>query len=103
MPRQNRVTPFGEIVAKPERGTMIGNRGILHDAEGRIRRSWQLRRWILCLLGFKGRHRAVMTPNRYTELFFLDEAAGLADGHRPCADCRRAQFSAFRNTVAAGN
>ena len=27
MPRQNRVTPFGEIIAVPERGTMMGNRG----------------------------------------------------------------------------
>ena len=32
VPLQNRVTPFGEIVAVPERGTMMGNRGILHDA-----------------------------------------------------------------------
>ena len=37
MPRQNRVTPFGEIVAVPERGKMMGNRGRLHDEEGRIR------------------------------------------------------------------
>ena len=28
MPRRNRVTPSGEIVAMPERGTMMGNRGI---------------------------------------------------------------------------
>ena len=42
MPRQNRVTPFGEIVAVPERGTIFGNRGVLHDAGGRIRRPWQV-------------------------------------------------------------
>lgn len=97
MPRQNRITPFGEIVTVPERGTMMGNRGILHDAEGRIRRPWQVKRWLLCVLEFKGRHRVVMAPNRYTELFFLDEATGLAAGHRPCAECRRSRFVAFRD------
>ena len=103
MPRRNRVTPLGEIVADPERGTYFGNRGVLHDEGGRIRRPWQVRRWLICLLEFKGRHRAVMTPNRYTELFFLDEATGLAAGHRPCAECRRARFRAFRDAWAAGN
>jgi hypothetical protein len=103
MPRTNRVTPFGEIIAMPERGTMMGNRGILHDAEGRIRRPWQVKRWLLCVLEFQGRHRTVMAPNRYTELFFLDEATGLAAGHRPCAECRRGRFLAFRDAWAAGN
>ncbi len=27
MPRQNRVTPFGEIIAVPDRGMFMGNRG----------------------------------------------------------------------------
>jgi hypothetical protein len=103
MPRRNRVTPFGEIVAVPERGTMMGNRGILHDPEGRIRRPWQVKRWLLCVLEFNGRHRTVMAPNRYTELFFLDEATGLAAGHRPCFECRRSRFLAFRDAWAAGN
>ncbi len=103
MPRRNRVTPFGEIVAVPERGTMMGNRGILHDADGRIRRPWQVKRWLLCVLEFHGRHRTVMAPNRYTELFFLDEATGLAAGHRPCFECRRSRFLAFRAAWAAGN
>jgi hypothetical protein len=52
--RQNRVTPLGEIVAVPERGTLMGNRGCLHDANGQVRRPWQLERWIVCLLKFKG-------------------------------------------------
>ena len=82
---------------------MMGNRGVLHDDEGRIRRPWQVRRWILCLLEFRGRHRAVMTPNRYTELFFLDEATGLGAGHRPCFECRRARFLAFREAWSSGN
>jgi hypothetical protein len=103
MPRRNRVTPFGEIVAVPERGTMMGNRGILHDAEGRILRPWAVKRWLICVLEFKGRYRKVMTPNRYTELFFLDEATSLAAGHRPCAECRRARFLAYREAWAAGN
>ena len=37
-----------------------------------------------------------MTPGSYTELFFLDEAAALADGHRPCAECRHADYVAFQ-------
>ena len=83
MPRQNRVTPLGDIVATPERGTFMGNRGVLHDAEGHVKRVWQVKRWIVCVLEFRGRKRTVMTPNSYTELFFLDEATALAAGHRP--------------------
>jgi hypothetical protein len=96
MPRQNRVSPFGDIIATPDRGTFLGNRGVLHDAEGRIKRAWQLKRWIVCVLAFKGRKRQVMSPGHYTELFFLDEATALAAGHRPCAECRRERFNAFR-------
>jgi hypothetical protein len=97
MPRQNRVNPFGDIIATPERGAFMGNRGILHNAEGRIRRAWQVKRWLVCVLEFRGRKRTVMTPGRYTELFFLDEATALAAGHRPCAECRHARFLAFSN------
>jgi hypothetical protein len=95
MPRQNRVTPFGEIIARPERGTFMGNRGRLHDPEGQIRRSWRLKAWLVCLLEFKGRKRTVMSPDRYTELFFLDEATAFAAGHRPCWECRRKAAVAF--------
>lgn len=100
MPKQNRVTPLGEIVAVPDRGLFMGNRGCLHDARGDIRRPWQLERWIICLLAFKGRKRQVMRPGHYTELFFLDEATALAAGHRPCAECRRARFDVFRQSLA---
>jgi hypothetical protein len=103
MPRQNRVTPLGEVVATPERGTFLVNRGVLHDQAGNIRRAWQVERWLLCLLEFKGRKRAIMTPGHYTELFFLDEATGLAAGHRPCAECRRDHYQAFRDAWPAGN
>jgi hypothetical protein len=101
MARRNRVTPTGDIVATPERGTVMGNRGVLHDADGDVRRAWQLERWIVCVLAFRGRRRQVMTPGRYTELFFLDEATALAAGHRPCAECRRGRFDAFRRAWAA--
>lgn len=97
MPLQNRVTPFGEIVALPGRGLIMGNRGVLHDDGRRIVRSWQTRRWIACVLEFRGRRRVVMTPHRYTELFFLDEAAALSAGHRPCAECRREDYRRFQS------
>src|SRR5262245_59079626 len=103
MARKNRVTPSGEIVATPERGTLMGNRGVLHDDQGRIVRRWQGKRWIACVLEFRGRKRTVMTPGRYTELFFLDEATALAAGHRPCAECQRERFNAFRDAWRRGN
>jgi hypothetical protein len=95
MPRENRVTPFGDIIVTPERGTFMGNRGVLHDAAGHVKRPWQVKRWLVCVLEFRGRQRTVMAPNRYTELFFLDEATALAAGHRPCAECRHARFLQF--------
>lgn len=102
-PRQNRVTPFGSIIATPARGLLMGNRGCLHDAEGRIRRAFVTQRWIICRLDFKNVRRPLMTPGRWTELFFLDEATALAAGHRPCAYCQRARFNCFRTLWAAAN
>ena len=92
MPLRNRVTPYGEIVAIPERGTLMGNRGVIHADDGTHKREWQVRRWIACRLEFKGRKRPVRQPRRWTELFFLDEATALAAGHRPCAECRREDY-----------
>ena len=80
MPLQNRVTPHGDIIATHARGTMIGNRGVLHDEQKRIVRTSQVRRWLCCVLEFKGRRRTIMSPRRWTELFFLDEATALAAG-----------------------
>jgi hypothetical protein len=72
---------------------VYGNRGCLHDAAGRIRRHHATKRWIACRLQFRGRRRTqLMAPGRFTELFFLDEATALAAGHRPCAECRRADY-----------
>ena len=105
MPFQNRVTPLGELIATPERGLVYGNRGRLHDERGVIRRQWQVKRWISCRLEFRGRHRAggPMAPNRYTGLFFLDEATALAAGHRPCAECRNADYKSFLELTGASS
>ena len=97
MPLQNRVDPLGALFRSPARGTFMGNRGgALHNDHREIVREYKSRQWITCVLEFKGRRRAVMSPRRYTELFFLDEAVGFAAGHRPCAECRRQQFNAFK-------
>jgi hypothetical protein len=103
MPRQNRVDPFGEILALPQRGQWMGNRGgCLHDDAGRLRSiRWKSRAWLICRLEFKGWHRKIMQPGLYTELFFFDEATALAAGHRPCALCRRADYDRFRDCVAS--
>jgi hypothetical protein len=93
---RNRVTPTGDLIADPARGLVYGNRGCLHDAQGRIRRSFAVRRWIACRLRFKDWHRApLLQPGRFTELFFLDEATAFAAGHRPCALCRYDDYRAF--------
>jgi hypothetical protein len=81
----------------------MGNRGLLHNDKQEIVRAFRLRAWITCKLEFKGRKRKVMTPNLYTELFFLDEATAFAAGHRPCAECRREDFNRFKTSWLNGN
>jgi hypothetical protein len=103
MPRRNRITPFSTLIVTSSRGTLTGNRGCLHDDHKQIRRQFQGKRWIICLLDFKGRKRSIMTPGHYTELFFLDEATALAAGHRPCAECQRDRFNLFRELWAKAN
>jgi hypothetical protein len=105
MPLQNRVTPEGDIIATPARGTMMGNRGgPFHTPERQLGpRRWKTKAWICCVLEFKGRHRVVMSPNRYTELFFLDEATALAAGHRPCFECRRQDAIRFAEAWRTGH
>lgn len=95
MPLQNRVNPYGEICFSEHRGTFMGNRGLIHNKQQEITRDYRLKNWIICLLEFKGRHREVMQPGLYTELFFLDEATALAAGHRPCAECQYQRFKEF--------
>ena len=98
---RNRVTPLGDIVAIPLRGAWTGNRGILH--EGReIVRFHASDLWIICALEFRGRWSEQWRPHHYTFLFFHDEAVALAAGHRPCAECRRASYDAYRDAWAEG-
>jgi hypothetical protein len=104
MPLQNRVTPFGGIVAAAARGALAGNRGILHDPATKTltRRRWTTKAWIACRLHWKDVRREPMAKRSWTELFFLDEATAFAAGHRPCFYCRRASAIAFRNAWAMG-
>ena len=104
MALQNRVTPFGHIVAISQRGMFTGNRGIIHDPATRtlLKRRWATKAWLTCLSEFRGRRREVMARRSWTELFFADEAVALAAGHRPCFFCRREAAEAFRNAWALG-
>ncbi len=101
MPLQNRVDPFGRLIADPARGTLMGNRGgRFHDVGLRVlgRRRWTSRSWIACGLDFRGRRRQVWGDS-YTELFFCDEVTAFAAGHRPCFECRRGDALAFRDAL----
>jgi hypothetical protein len=108
MPLQNRVDPFGQIHAVPERGMFTGNRGIIHDPETKtlLKKRWALPAWIICVCEFKGKKREPMGRNRpggpdrvgkpgWTELFFMDEVTALAAGHRPCFFCQRERARDF--------
>lgn len=92
MAATNRVTPFGTIEAVDQRGLFLGNRGVVHRGRD-IVRPWQVRRWITCALTYKDWRAPMWEPNRWTPLFFTDEAVALAAGHRPCALCRHADFT----------
>ncbi|MEO6999865.1 MAG: hypothetical protein ABI112_17460 [Terracoccus sp.] len=101
-PAGNRVSPLGHIVAAPGRGGWMGNRGVLHAGTGSREtvRNHRGTAWITCVLDFRDRRVPQWQPGRYTPLFFLDEAVSLAAGHRPCAECRRADFNEFRSAWA---
>jgi hypothetical protein len=101
MARENRVTPYGELITVPDRGMFWGNRGALLDRQGRLTHYSRGRAWAICVLSFKGRRREQWTPGRLTELYFLDEATGLAAGHRPCGECRYRDYQAFKRSWAA--
>jgi len=110
MPLQNRVDPFGDIHAEPSRGLFTGNRGVIHDPDGRrlLSRRWTTKAWIICRCEFGDRRRDVMGRNGraggagWTELFFLDETTALAAGHRPCFFCRRTDAVRFAACAADG-
>jgi hypothetical protein len=108
-PLQNRVDPFGNIVATPTRGLFTGNRGIVHDPDSRalLKRRWSTKAWIVCTLTHpRGREREVFGRNGpsgaagWTELFFLDEVTALAAGHRPCFYCRREAAKRYATAFA---
>jgi hypothetical protein len=103
MPLQNRVSPFSTLAATPERGAWTGNRGVIHNEQKQIVKNHAVKYWITCALTYKDHWRAVMSPNRWTELFFLDEATAFAAGHRPCGFCRHADFKRFKSLWLAAN
>jgi hypothetical protein len=99
-PRQNRVTPLGDIVAIPLRGAWLGNRGIVHRGTTVVR-NHAGPAWITCALEYKDWRLEQWAPHHYTILFFHDEAVALAAGHRPCALCRRPAYRAFRDAASS--
>jgi hypothetical protein len=100
-PARNRVTPMGEIEAMPLRGAWTGNRGVLHSGREIVRfHAGDL--WITCALEFRGRWHEQWQPHHYTFLYFHDEAVSFAAGHRPCAECRRESYNAYRAAWADG-
>ena len=101
MTRRNRVDPWGDLHAVSARGTFTGNRGCLVDDERRlVRHHHSSTLWITCVLQFRDWRHALDQPHIWTPLFFLDDAVALAAGHRPCAFCRRADYSAYRDAVS---
>ena len=103
MPYQNKVDPWGNIHAVKSRGLFLGNRGVLHNENQEVIATHRIKGWVTCLLEFKGRKRELMRPNRYTELFFLDEATAFSAGHRPCAECRRKRYNEFKEKWLEAN
>ena len=102
MPRPNRVDPWSDVHAAPERGLFTGNRGCLVDDDGAMVRHHGGSLWIICRTEFRGWSHPLDAPHRWTPLFFLDDAVALAAGHRPCALCRREDYLAYRSAVTVG-
>jgi hypothetical protein len=101
-PARNRVSPLGDVIAVSGRGAWMGNRGRLHEGHGArdVVRGHQHKTWITCALSFRDRRVAQWRPNRYTPLFFLDEAVAFAAGHRPCGECRHNAYIQYRTLWA---
>lgn len=100
---QNRIDPFGQLIETSARGAWLGNRGVIHNELQQIVRPFKIKAWITCALEFRGRHREIMQPNRWTELFFLDEATAFSAGHRPCFQCRYEAHQKFKEFWIKGN
>jgi hypothetical protein len=102
VPRRNRVDPWGDLHAVPERGLFTGNRGCVVDDHEHVVRHHGSSLWIVCRTSFRGWKFPLARPRRWTPLFFLDDAVALAAGHRPCATCRREDHVAYRDAVKLG-
>ncbi|MEO8267343.1 MAG: hypothetical protein ABI706_17725 [Ilumatobacteraceae bacterium] len=101
MPRRNRVDPFGDLHAAPQRMGFTGNRGCLVDESRTLTRHHNGSLWITCVTEFRGWRHPLDQPRRWTPLFFLDDAVALAAGHRPCALCRREAYRSYRDALTA--
>jgi hypothetical protein len=100
MPRRNRVDPWGDLHAVSARGLLTGNRGcIVDEREQVVRHHRSSTLWITCLTEFRDWRVPLARPNRWTPIFFLDDAVALAAGHRPCATCRRDMYRSYRDAV----
>jgi len=102
MPRQNRIDPWGDLHAVPERGLFTGNRGCLVNQNSELARHHNGSLWITCVTSYKDWWHPLDQPRIWTPLFFLDDAVALAAGHRPCGLCRRAQYLDYRAAVTHG-
>ncbi|GAB0109486.1 hypothetical protein [Pseudoalteromonas distincta] len=96
MSLQNRVTPSGRLESTSARGAWLGNRGILHNKDKKIVSPWKHQAWVTCKLNYKGIKRDIFSPNKYSELFFIDEVTALSAGHRPCGGCRKVRYNEFK-------
>jgi hypothetical protein len=57
VPRRNRVTPYGELIAVADRGMFWGNRGAIVDGAGQLARYSRGKAWLICVLSYKGIRR----------------------------------------------
>jgi hypothetical protein len=112
---QNRVAPDGSLHAVSMRGTLTGNRGVIHNPGDKTLsgRRWTTPAWICCALEWQGKKREVWGRNfirpdgtsgtGWSELFFLDEVTALAAGHRPCHTCRPNAAMSFHRAFCEAN
>jgi hypothetical protein len=98
---RNKVDPWANLNVATSRGIFTGNRGCLVDAEGNITRHHSGTLWIICQIEFRGLTHPLNAPRTWTPVFFLDDAVGLAAGHRPCGFCRRSDYLAYRAAIGA--
>ena len=100
MPRRNRIDPWGDLHAVAARGLLTGNRGCVVDDHENVVRHHGSALWIACATRFRDWRWPLARPRRWTPLFFLDDTVALAAGHRPCATCRLADYTSYRDAVA---